>query len=221
MGNLQFQVWDAADAHDRRMWIECWEQWPGREVFAHPDYLLSYAGPRVRALCAAGSIDGSNVLYPFLLRALKGEAYCCSSLHNCVDITSPYGYGGPFAWGATCKLETGTAFWREFDAWATESHVVSEVVKLSLFPETQIPYIGDTRVVSDNVVRSLAISADEMWREFEPKVRKNVNRARTSGVTIQFDDRGERQDEFLRIYTGTMDRRNARRTYYFPPDYFE
>jgi Acetyltransferase (GNAT) domain len=217
---LELRILDAADRRDRKTWIDLWEQWPGREIFGHPDYVRLYAVPRVQALCATASADGSYVLYPFLLRTLGDEQYCDVSLRDCTDISTPYGYGGPFRWGAAWNPEAGRAFWLEFDAWAAKSRVVSEVVRLSLFPEILVEYIGDRRVLLDNVVRALN-SEDELWRDFEHKVRKNVNKARAGGVTVRIDEKGDRLDDFLAIYASTMNRRNARESYYFPREYFE
>jgi hypothetical protein len=218
---LEFEIWDAADSRDRACWIERWRQWPAREVFAHPDYLLLYARRGVHARCAAGAASGSYTLYPFLMRELSEEPYCEASLRECTDITSPYGYGGPFAWGGAWDRELAVMFWRRFDDWASRSHVISEVIRLSLFPATVMPYAGSAAVVSENIVRSLTISADELWRDFEHKVRKNVNKARQSGVTIEMDESGGRLDDFLRIYRGTMERRNAASCYFFPRQYFD
>jgi len=214
------QIWDAADPHERTAWKRYWEEWPGHEVFAHPDYVRLYAGQNVRALCAVASADGGHVLYPFLLRALCEEPYCQVSLGDCTDITTPYGYGGPFGWGTAWEPDTLGAFWDQFDEWAARLHVVSEVVRFSLFPETLVQYPGDSRVVSENVVRVLG-NEDQVWRDFEHKVRKNVNKARANGVTVRVDEKGDRLDDFLGIYTGTMDRRNAGESYYFPREYFE
>jgi hypothetical protein len=216
----EFQIWDAADPADRKAWLDFWAQWPEREVFGHPAYVRLHAGPRERALCAAASTGGSCVLYPFLLRPLGGEPFCDVSLRDCADIATPYGYGGPFRWGAAWNPDAVRAFWLEFDAWAARSRIVSEVVRLSLFPETLVEYAGDRRVLLDNVVRVLK-SEDELWQEFEHKVRKNVNKARASGVTVRIDENGARLDDFLAIYTRTMSRRNAQETYYFPREYFE
>ena len=155
-----------------------------------------------------------------MLSALGDEPYCDASLRDCADIATPYGYGGPFRWGAAWHPDAVRAFWLEFDAWAAKSRVVSEVVRLSLFPETLVEYTGDRHVVSDNVVRALK-SEDELWRDFEYKVRKNVNKARASGVTVRIDEKGDRLDDFLAIYTGTMNRRNAREMYYFPRGLFD
>jgi hypothetical protein len=154
------------------------------------------------------------------LRALGGEPYCDPSLRDCVDIATPYGYGGPFRWGTAWDRGMVRAFWSEFDAWAAGTRVVSEVVRLSLFPESLVEYAGDRRVLLDNVVVSLK-DEGEMWRAFDHKVRKNVNKAHAAGLTVTLDKNGERLDDFLAIYTGTMDRRNAGHTYYFPREYFE
>jgi lipid II:glycine glycyltransferase (peptidoglycan interpeptide bridge formation enzyme) len=59
-----------------------------------------------------------------------------------------------------------------------------------------------------------------MFMEFEHKVRKNVNRARRTGLSVVADD-GERLNEFLEVYRHTMDRRDASTRYYFLRDYFE
>lgn len=216
----ELRIWDAAVPEGRQAWIESWNLWPGREIFAHPDYVRLHAAPYERALCAAASAGGSHVLYPFLLRPLGAEPYCDAARRDCTDIATPYGYGGPFRWGDAWNPDASRAFWMEFDAWAGKSHVVSEVVRLSLFPETMIGYSGERRVLLENVVRVLN-SEDELWRDFEYKVRKNVNRARASGLTVKIDENGDRLDDFLAIYTATMDRRSARDSYYFPREYFE
>jgi Acetyltransferase (GNAT) domain len=217
---LEFQILDAADPRDRTAWADLWAQWPGKEIFGHPDYVRLSAGPHDRALCAAASAGESHILYPFLLRELGDEPYCDASLRDFTDIATPYGYGGPFGWGDALAPDGLSAFWREFDAWAAKSRVVSEVVRLSLFPETLVEYTGDRRVLSDNVVRVIQ-SEGEMWRDFEYKVRKNVNKARASGVVVKVDEKGDGLDDFLAIYTSTMNRVNADGAYYFPREYFE
>ena len=97
----QIQILDAACNEQRANWIRLWEQWPEREVFAHPDYVCLTAGPNDKALCATGEDGEARILYPFLLRSLGGEPYCQASLRDCTDIVTPYGYGGPFQWGGS------------------------------------------------------------------------------------------------------------------------
>ena len=154
-------------------------------------------------MCALA--DG--VLYPFHLRELPSGA-------DGHDIVSPYGYGGAFRTGDA----DADAFWAAFDAWAAEQGVVSELVRLSLFRDRLLPYPGAREQRLVNVVRELG---DDPWMDFEHKVRKNVNKARRSGLRVEIDETGARLDDFLRVYEGTLTRREADERYRFPREFFE
>ncbi len=192
-------MFEVLTADDPR-WLELWEAWPEREVHAHPEYLRLYEDEGT-ALCTGA--DG--VLYPFLLRERP------------VDVVTPYGYGGAFRTGPA----DADAFWRDFDAWAAEQGVVSELVRLSLFPERLLPYPGNREPRLVNVVRDLEPSADELWADYEHKVRKNVKKARRSGLRVEIDEAGARLDDFVRLYEHTLDRRGAAERYRFPRAFFE
>jgi CelD/BcsL family acetyltransferase involved in cellulose biosynthesis len=193
-------VFEVLTADDPR-WLELWQAWPEREVHAHPEYVRLYEEGGARALCAVA--DG--VLYPFLLRA------------DPVDIVTPYGYGGAFRTGEA----DADAFWAAFDAWAAEQGAVSELVRRSLFPERLLPYPGEREARLVNVVRDLEPSPDELWMDYEHKVRKNVNKARRSGLRVEIDETGARLDDFVRLYEHTLDRRGASARYRFPRAFFE
>ena len=185
---------------DDPRWLERWQAWPEREVHAHPEYVRLFEGEG-QPLCAVD--DG--VLYPFLLRS------------DPVDLVTPYGYGGAFRTGEA----DADGFWRAFDAWAVEHGVVSELVRLSLFPERLLPYPGEREERLLNVVRDLEPGADELWMDYEHKVRKNVKKARRSGLRVELDETAERLEDFLRLYEGTLDRREASDRYRFSRDFFE
>jgi hypothetical protein len=185
---------------DDERWLSAWEAWPEREVHAHPEYVRLYEEDGARALCAVA--DG--VLYPFLLR------------QEPVDIVTPYGYGGAFRTG---EADAGV-FWHAFDGWAGEQGAVSELVRFSLFPERLLPYPGEREPRLVNVVRDLGPPADELWMDYEHKVRKNVNKARRSGLRVEIDETGARLDDFVRLYEHTLDRRAAAARYRFPRAFF-
>jgi hypothetical protein len=197
-------VFEVLTADDPR-WLERWSAWPEREVHAHPEYVRLYEDEGL-PLCAVD--DG--VLYAFLLRGLPGGV-------EGSDIVTPYGYGGAFRTGEADP----DAFWRAFDAWAAEQGVVSELVRFSLFPDRLLPYPGRREERLVNVVRDLGPSADELWMDYEHKVRKNVKKARRSGLRVEIDETGERLDDFLRLYGDTLERREAFDRYRFPRDFFE
>lgn len=215
-----FTIWDASRSDERDAWLRFWALWPEREIFAHPSWVELNAGPEDHALCIAGCQNESYVLYPFLLRPLRRLQYCDPEWYDCYDIATPYGYGGPFRWGAPWRPSDAAAFWTTLEQWASRNRVVSEVIRFSLFPDSVLEYRGERRVVRDNIVRVLGTD-DELSHDCEHKVRKNVARARASGVRVWMDSCGAHLDRFLSLYVATMNRRLADAWYYFPRTYFD
>ena len=156
--------------------------------------------------------DGRGALFPFLLRPLAAEPWTELGETAC-DLVTPYGYGGAFAWN--CEDGDAETFWDQFQSWAVAHRVVSSFARLSVFPEQQLPFAGEVAVNRPNIVRSLDLTPDELWRDFEHKVRKNVNCAKRSGLSVEVDPAGRRIDDFLAVYYATMDRRGAAAAAYF------
>jgi hypothetical protein len=209
---VSFELWSADSAE----WLSHWSSWPAREVYAHPGYASLYEDDQTRAVCAAWRSEGGGVLYPFLLRDLRGEPF----LADAVDAITPYGYGGAFCWGVD-RNAVAVEFWRVFDEWAVKQPVVSEFVRFALFDDELLPYPGECEQRLVNVVRDLEPGADEIWMDFEHKVRKNVKKARRAGVEIELDPEGVRLDDFLRLYAHTLERRDAPERYRFSREFFE
>jgi len=138
------------------------------------------------------------------------------------DITTPYGYGGAVVTEGSIDEITVNAYYEAWEAYCAEHKIVSEFVRFHLFDNSDIrsSYNGDVVGISDNVVRYLDSSVDEMWMEFEHKVRKNVKKALSNGLSVIADPEGAHLDAFLDIYYETMDRNDARSYYYFDKSYF-
>lgn len=215
----ELHVW-STDPGDVEQWLEHWHAWPGREVYAHPGYLKLYEDDGSRALCAAWTGAEGTVLYPFLLRDLTVEPFCPPTIERATDLSTPYGYGGPFFWGGDAEA-AGAEFWPMFAEWAERKAVVSEFVRLALFPDSLLPYPGERVPKLVNVVRDLDRDPEELWMDFEHKVRKNVKKARRSDIRIELDETGARLADFLRLYRHTLERREADERYDFPADFFE
>lgn len=213
-----FQILDAARPEDEKIWLRLWEAWPAREVFCHPAYCRLFSRESESVLCAADGDEDGAVLYPFLLRPIAAEPWSeAGEIWN--DVSTPYGYGGPFCWNRACLA--GERFWSEFEKWAERRKVAASFARLSLFEGEQLPFQGRVRVAYSNVVRSLNLDPEELWRDYAHKVRKNVKRARRSGLSVEIDEKGRRLGEFIDIYRDTMERRGAPSRYMFVPEFFE
>src|SRR5699024_2958887 len=112
--------------------------------------------------------------------------------------------GGPLVLG---QAHDGLAarFWPLFDSWARDERVVSEFVRLSLFPET-ISHPGTVRRRSLNYVRAVPEDRDSVWSGSSSKVRRNARRALRAGLTTRIVEDDSLLDDFQRIYLSTMER---------------
>ncbi len=165
-----------------------------------------------------GEDEERTILFPLLLRPLATEPWARPDERRW-DATTPYGYGGPFAWGRGPRDDVG--FWRGFAAWCREERIVSTFARLSLFAEQLAALPGPVEVRSPNVVRALDAGLDAIWRDYDHKVRTNVRAAERAGVEVEIDRTAARLDAFLSIYEHTMRRRRADDFYLFPRAFFE
>lgn len=216
--SIRFRVLDAGTPEGLAAWIQLWQKWPTRDVMAHPEYVRLFAGPRERVVAVVGEEPGGAVLFPLILRALEAQPWARSGEHR-KDATSPYGYGGPFAWGV--RSPGDVAYWRAYFAWCAREGIVSTFARLSLFPEQLACIPGRVEERGRNVVISLAGGAEALWHGYTSRVRRWVRIAERAGLEVEVDRSGARLDDFLAVYAHTMQRRRADGWYYFSRRFFE
>ncbi|MRT93449.1 GNAT family N-acetyltransferase [Ancylomarina sp. 16SWW S1-10-2] len=197
-------------------WLNIWREWNGKEIFAHPDYLNLY-DDYSDAMCAVFKHDDKIVLYPFCLRDLSTD-FSLAQQSN--DIISPYGYGGLYLIGDGDFNAIIEAFYLKFSEWAVSKNIISEFIRFDLFNESRDKYNGDIIHNNDNIVCDLTKGKELLWKEFKAKVRNNVRKATSNNISLKLDFNGDRIDDFLKVYYGTMDRRLAQATYYFNREFF-
>lgn len=202
---------------DRSEWLRAWAAC-GREPFAHPAYVELFARGKQGARCAVSTAGEETTILPFLLRPLEGECGSADSARTLFDASSPYGYGGPYS----SPGADPASLWGELARWMREEGVVSFFGRLALDSSLPSELPSGATVVSDseNVVVDLTRDAEEQWRTYDHKVRKNVNKARRSDLTVDVRDTFTDVAEFARLYHSTMDRRQASTWYYFDAAFF-
>ncbi|SMX91017.1 GNAT family N-acetyltransferase [Brevibacterium linens] len=219
-------VWDGEAAADRKQWIDLWSDSAERHPFAHPDVCAALRPKGGRLMAASLSHTGGHVLYPFFLREIDGDLARAAGLTGddgapLYDLVSPYGYGGPMHWRIGDVAAATVKFEADFAVWAEQNRVVSEFARLSLFEESLLPFAGHTRKRQTNLVRDLEVTSEELSQAVASKVRSNVRRAHREGVTIVVDTDGRYVDDFVRIYSETMERRDSVDWYRFKQPFFE
>lgn len=139
------------------------------------------------------------------------------------DVITPYGYGGPVIIDGNASSGLLAGYYAAWSAYCHENGIVAEFIRFHLFDNTDLrnTFPGEIVHISDNVVRRLDDTMDVMWMEFEHKVRKNVKKAQSNGLTVTIDGTGTELSEFLNIYYSTMERNNAKDYYYFNRAYFQ
>jgi hypothetical protein len=132
------------------------------------------------------------------------------------DLSTPYGYGGFWVEGDAFELVN-----QAYDRFCIDQGFVSEFVRFHLFGDYRLHYSGMVETRTNNVVRSLDSSLDDILKDFKHKVRKNLQRAEDSGLSIELDATATRLDDFMTVYYGTMDRTEATTDFYFTQEFFE
>lgn len=205
---------------DYLTWLNIWNKWDGKEVFAHPDYLNLF-DDYSHAMCAFISRENLMVIYPFCLRSLSDDPNISLDGVSCSDIISPYGYGGLYLIGKGDFENLIEEFYLKFSEWAVSKNVISEFIRFDLFSHGREKYNGEISHNNDNIVCDLRKGKDLIWKEFKAKVRNNVRKAVKSDVRLKLDFKGENIEAFLNIYYGTMKRRMAKEQYYFNREFFD
>lgn len=215
---MKFRALDASVPADHAAWVASWQAWPDREVMAHPEFALLFARPGDRVVCLLGEDAGGCILFPLILRPLAVEPWARKG-EDRWDATTPYGYGGAYAWGAGPRDDS--AFWSAHAAWCREAKVVSTFARLSLFPDQLSSMPGHVEERVPNIVVPLGGGPEAITAGYESKVRKWVKTAEAAGLTVEADGTGARLEEFLAIYKHTMTRNGATDWYFFPREFFQ
>lgn len=139
------------------------------------------------------------------------------------DVTTPYGYGGPVIVDGVSTPGSLEAYYSAWAEYCKTEKIVAEFIRFHLFDNIQLreAFPGEVIPITENVVRWLDKNLDDMWMDFEHKVRKNVKKAQNNGLTVTVDSNGEQLETFLDIYYKTMERNEAKSFYYFDRAYFQ
>jgi len=210
MMNKYINVFDLDVAADHDAFLEIWRLGSSRRPHDHPQYLHLMRGDKQHPFALVYYEDACpKILYAFYQIEIDDVISFEGAKTNFRHIVSAYGYGGPVL------LDNLGAdfdeFERLFDNFLEQNRVVSEFIREDLFEDYKVPRRFTGEKQQDNVVINLTKTKDELWDSYKYSVRKNIKRALSSNLRIEFDFDGRRTSDFVDIYHSTMVRTNAKK----------
>lgn len=164
---------------------------------------------------AVATNKNEHFIYPYIKISFEG------SLEGYYDISSPYGYCGPYATSEKFLVEAE----KLFILYASKSKFVTEFVRYHFLYnqenkfENQIKNLQNRRVV----LLDLKASWEDIWmKEFSSTNRNLVRKLEKEGFTFSISATPEPSaiKSFVSMYNETMKHANADEFYYFPEQYY-
>ncbi|MFT5737772.1 MAG: hypothetical protein ACI9SG_002122 [Maribacter sp.] len=136
------------------------------------------------------------------------------------DVISPWGYNGPFFKPTVSEKEI-VCFWEVVDAWYKENKVVSEFLRFNL--QKDYRYYSGTELHTLYNVQGDITDWERFWSNLKPNTRNQFRKAEKLGLIFElhFENIEEKHIvAFHALYISTMDRREAKDSFYLSLDYF-
>jgi len=150
-------------------------------------------------------------IYPYIKSQLPFKA-----LTDYYDITSPYGYAGPYI--NSTDLEVINLFEEKLVEYFSNSNIVCEFVRYHYLYNKNFRFnISTSNFLNRNiVVLNLSKGIDYIWEnEFSSKCRNLYRKMEKENYEFSFTNNSEDLEQFHKLYLDTMKNANADDFYFF------
>jgi len=138
------------------------------------------------------------------------------------DLTSPYGYPGPLL-DRPSDLEFATRALQYAVPFLRDRGVIALFGRLHPLldaPLEALAAVGKVVEHGSTVSIDLTLEPDRVWKDMRKSHRYEIRRAERDGFVATLDRSWRRFEDFVRLYTATMQRRGASAYYFFSDSYF-
>lgn len=157
--------------------------------------------------------EGSSVfVYPYIKRPLENP------YGKYFDITSPYGYCGPYCSDGPFLNKAEVSFIK----YALENSIVTEFVRYHFLYNADLKFSENIKNEKNRVILTIDLNEDweNIWmKEMSVTNRNIVRKLEKEGFLFTIEAQHDDMDTFIRMYNMTMKNAGADDFYYFP-DYF-
>lgn len=177
-------------------------------------HLLDNFGEPILLHYSNGNI---SILFPLILRKIPETDF--------FDVTSVYGYSGPLINinSYTVPLNLVKNFHNELDSIFKDLNIITAFSRLHpLIPiqEKLLKGYGDIISLNKTVSIDTSLDIDFQRKKFDKSLKHRLNQLRKKGFYVRKAKTYKEIKKFVEIYHETMDRVNARKSYYFDNKYF-
>lgn len=194
-----------------------------KDVFYSPEYAglaAEHLHKNGRPQCAALEGPEGFVLYPFLEREVKSVLGDAVMETSAKDTTGLYGRNGVVV--STDDPGLLARFHAAFGAWCASRGVVCSFDRYHPVMENHRWAAPGTKLIDIGgfVVVDLAKPIADVESAFKHAIRKSIKKAERAGVAVFSETGTAHLDDYLAVYSHTMQRREARDFYYVDPAYY-
>ena len=186
-------------------------------IYFSEAYIKSYETVDITAEAFVYTDNNRNsFIFPYLRQDIK-------DFNKLWDFETPYGYGGPIS--STNDTTFLEKVWKQFIAYAKESKCIAGFIRfdpiaknIELMEDSSFATFFDRHTVAID----LTLSPEDIFsKEIHSKHRNVIRKAEKSGLEFVIDRNFEYFNDFISIYTATMDRLDADEFYYFDRAYYK
>lgn len=165
--------------------------------------------------------DGAVIAYPFFLRPIAALPFASGIGESLWDTFTPE-YTGPIAFGPLRGAGAGRPRFADVFADFCRAHgIVTEFAHLNPWCATELLDAAFIEADRDVVYVDLTAGKDRIWSgSLSSDARRMTRKAQQTGVRVRRAESPDDVREFHRLYTRTMERRQAKGRYFFPAEYF-
>lgn len=219
---MELILLDASKKNDYNTWLKYFSLVNKHDIFVHPFYLLLFSKYEKNSIpnCMIYRDKEEILMFPFLKKKIIDLGLNTISNKVYYDIFSPYGYGG-YLTNSARKKEIVCDFQNNFRKYCIKENIVCEFLRFNLFDDVLVEnYDGIVEKNRLNVYVDLTKDEVHIKKNYEHKVRKNINKALRHSLKFHTSFSYDDLSSFVEIYISTMKRKNANKEYYFDRNFF-
>ena len=208
----------------RSKWANVLQESENFDFYHLPEYhILSEMNGEGRGVLFAYHEGSAMAAWPFLLRDIAKVDGLENSGLGFRDATSVYGYPGPI-WNASATLCDGffSRFQKSLARAARGMNIVSLFSRMHPIFGT-VPFENTEGILEykgQTVSIDLSSSSQDQISQYRENHRRGIHHARRDGYRAYREDTEEHLEDFIALYTETMQRVRASQEYFFGREYF-